>query len=99
VAPGELQALVGPSGAGKSTLMDRLAMRDSSGKAGGGGSSVRTGHVLVNGQPRTQAFLKISAYVPQVCGVHFLWGGGGRGGGGDQRVCAPGVCGGRGRFV
>ena len=56
-APGEVHALMGPSGAGKSTLMDVLAMRKSTGAL--------AGSVTLNGKPRTAAFLRRAAYVPQ----------------------------------
>lgn len=55
-----MQALLGPSGAGKSTLMDILALRKSVGSI--------SGRLLVNGQPASKAFIRKTAYVPQVGG-------------------------------
>jgi hypothetical protein len=55
-----MQALLGPSGAGKSTLMDILALRKSVGSI--------SGRLLVNGQPASKAFIRKTAYVPQVEG-------------------------------
>ncbi|KAI8475784.1 MAG: hypothetical protein J3K34DRAFT_517194 [Monoraphidium minutum] len=55
--PREMVALMGPSGSGKSTLIDMLAARKSLGKL--------SGRVLVNGRSRTNAFRRISSYVPQ----------------------------------
>ncbi|KYQ91325.1 ABC transporter G family protein [Tieghemostelium lacteum] len=58
VKPGMLLALMGPSGAGKSTLLDVLANR----KTGG----YTSGQILIDGQPRTKFFTRISAYVEQM---------------------------------
>ncbi|KYQ91324.1 ABC transporter G family protein [Tieghemostelium lacteum] len=58
VKPGMLLALMGPSGAGKSTLLDVLANRKTGGHI--------SGEMLINGQPRSNFFTRISGYVEQL---------------------------------
>jgi ABC-type multidrug transport system ATPase subunit/ABC-type multidrug transport system permease subunit len=55
--PGKLVALMGATGAGKSTLLDVLAGRKTEG--------VRTGSILVNGQPVDPFFSRRMGYVEQ----------------------------------
>jgi ABC-type multidrug transport system ATPase subunit len=55
--PGEMMALMGSSGAGKSTLLDILADRKTTGTI--------TGQIYFNGEERSEAIAKASAYVMQ----------------------------------